>query len=149
MVTHTERVVMPLVLDTSVLVAAVDRRDKHHPAAIGIMSRGLRREYGDLIATDHVLAEGLAYLRAKVRDHRVSQAYAALFFGAAGAHEAPLRLRSTALDVVEEATELHFEYLERGISLVDCTLIVHARRLGAPVATFNRGFQGLVGVVDR
>lgn len=138
---------MPILLDTGVLVAAVNSRDSLHLHAKGLLRAALEGQHGEPLSTDWVLGEGLTFLRSKVRDPAVAVAYSGLFRGLRDRFRGPLRLLQTGPDTIEIAEETFHGRFERGLSFTDCVLIVQAERLGASVATFDRGFEGIVPVV--
>jgi predicted nucleic acid-binding protein len=73
---------------------------------------------------------------------RLCAAFADLFFGARPA----FRTVWTGEDVLREAVALHLKHYDRRLSLADSTLLAHAARLGAAVATLDAQFSGLVEV---
>lgn len=134
---------MTVLLDTSVLVAFLHAGDPQHTAADRLMTRVLRGELGVPVSCDYVLDEGLTVLRRKVGRREVSQKFAAMFTGTED-RRAPLTVRFLARDHVLRALELHFEHFERGLSFTDCAVVALAEELGAPVASFDKGFDGIV-----
>ena len=55
-----------------------------------------------------------------------------------------LRLHSFDTEATRKAVTFHFERFDRGLSFTDCALIVLARELDAPVASFDAHFDGIV-----
>lgn len=134
---------MAVLLDTGVIVGAMSSTDPHNGRARSLLKELGSGKRGALLTTDHVLAEGLALLRRRPGDERLSKVLADACVG-----DAPrFRMQWTDETAMRDAVALHFKHYARGLSLVDCTLIAHAQRLGASVATLDRQFQGLVDVL--
>lgn len=136
-----------ILLDTGPLAALVNPRDADHERAKVLLSSVWRGEYGQPLSTDYVLDEGLTLIQVRTARRDVADRFAAFFYGARDRFEPQVQIRYTGADVLEEATRLHFDAYDRRLSVTDCTLIVHAKRLGALVATFDAGFDGLVPTV--
>ncbi len=139
---------MSVVLDTGPLVAYVNEQDPLHDRAVELVEAALAGHLGTPVSTDYVLDEALTLLAKKVHREDVSRAFAAWAWGQAPVERRPFQLRWTDRAILREATEIHLSHFDQKLSVTDCTLIVHARRLGADVATFDGRFQGLIGVVD-
>ena len=134
---------MTIVLDTSVLVAFLHAGDPGHDHARAILRRVLAGEHGVPVTSDHVLDEGLTLLRRRPGREEVSRKFAAMFHG----HEklpAFLRLHALDREGTRRAVALHFQRYDRGLSFTDCALVVLAKELDAPVASFDAHFDGLV-----
>lgn len=138
---------MPVLLDTGVLVAFLHSKDRHTERAAALMTGLLSGAHGEPLSVDWVLGEGLTLIRKRIRDRTIAEHYSSLFHGAKDHMRAPLRTLPTTPDVTEEALETYFREFGRGLSFTDCVLVVQARRLGASVATFDSGFDGVVPVV--
>ncbi len=135
---------MTLVMDTGPLAAYVARTDSLHTRAAALMREALYGKYGRIVVPDAVFVEVLNLLRARVaRKDITRQCLDLLQTGTGGV----TRLQDSG-EILAEAAELHIQYWDQGLSMTDATVLVHARRLGAKVATFDAGFQGLVEVID-
>jgi len=115
-----------IVLDTSVIYALLDARDRRHPEAVA-WYEDLDE---DLVTTPLVLAEvdHLAISRAGARAVR--------------AFRADVRAGAYAVDwwsgAAEESTEIADTYEELGLGLTDASLVALAGRVGtSDVATFD------------
>lgn len=138
---------MTVLVDTGVLVALINPKDALHQRAKAAMARILRREHGEPLGADVVLDEGLALLQKRHPVRISAESLAALFWG--GKNKMPaLRRISTDEDVLREATDLYFHHFSDQLSFTDCTLLVHARRLGADIATFDGNLKDLAGGLD-
>lgn len=134
-------------LDTGVLLAAVLPDDPNHPDAVRILeaSEGWRSAQ----TSDHVVAEGLNFIRQKVRRRKVSEDLIGLVFGQ---EEKPplvddvLRVHSGRSAAALDRYRREFD---RGLSFTDWTSVVLMDEEGLDaIATFDRGFKGLVDVVE-
>lgn len=137
---------MPVVLDTGPLIAYLNKDDALHPVAEPLVERILRGTYGVPVTTEFVLSEGLTFLRRRPGREALSRSF--LEWLQPPPPERPkVLLRTTPGDMLREAAVLHLQEYARGLSFTDCSLIVHARRLDAVVATHEGGFEGLVTTV--
>ncbi|MGQ0535289.1 MAG: type II toxin-antitoxin system VapC family toxin [Methanobacteriota archaeon] len=134
---------MTILLDTSVLVAFVNPKDERHRDADTILARAMRGEWGAPLSTEFVLGEGFTLLRKRPGRRDVSEGFRDLLLSTAGSRP-PVRLHTTTKEEIDAAVALHFGDYDRGLSLPDAHLVVVARRLGGPIASFDAGFDGLV-----
>lgn len=135
---------MSVLIDTGVLVGYVHKADKHHARARALVDRLLEGTLGAALSSDYVLDEGLTLLRKNPGRRDVSEAFRDLMHG----RGAVLRRVATDEPTLDAALDLHFKMFDRGLSVTDCTLIAHAKRIGAKVATFDSEFHGVVPVVS-
>lgn len=107
------------------------------------MRRVLAGGHGAPVTSEHVLGEGLTLLRRRPGREGVSRKFAAMVYGDA---KLPgfVRIQPQDGSAAKRAVDLHFQLYERGLSFTDCALVVLARDMGAPVASFDSGFDGLV-----
>lgn len=138
---------MTVVLDTSVLVALVHSREPRHDATRRFMGKVFRGELGQPVSSEYVLDEGLTLLRRRPGRPVVSRDFASYFFGD-DEGPPPLRLVTSTQEDVHAAAELHFDRYDQELSFTDCVLATLAARLDAPVASFDRGFDGVVARVE-
>lgn len=134
---------MSVVLDTSVLAAFVNPRDPLHKTARKILARCSGGELGKPVTSEHILIEGLTLLQRRAGRVEVSKRFAALFTGTKGVPRLVHPLR-TGREELGRAVDKHFQYFAKGLSVADCVLLVLADDLGAPIASFDAGFDGLV-----
>ena len=139
---------MSVVFDTSVLVAFVNPRDPLHKTARSIVERAARGELGKPVTSEHVLVEGLTLLQRRAGRPEVSRRFASMFTGAKGLPSLVHPVR-TGREELGRAIALHFRHFAKGLSVTDCVLLVLAEELGAPIASFDAGFDGLVGRIAR
>lgn len=134
---------MPVLVDTGLLVGAIASDDPHHVRSRAILKDLAGGKRGALVTTDHVASEAITRLRRRPGLPDVSRAFIDLVFGAKPA----FKLVTTVEEQMREAAALHLKHYDRRLSFVDCTLLVHAERLGAPLATLDSQFDGLVDIV--
>jgi len=132
-----------VVVDTSLLAAAVNQRDPDHASSQALMDRVLAGEQGRPVTSEHVLDEGLTLLRRRPGRPEVSDAFATFFFGDEK-EPPPIRLVLTTWADVVAAYRLHQQHYERGLSFTDCILASLADSLDAPIASLDHDFDGIV-----
>lgn len=136
---------MTVVVDTGPLIGFVHSDDPYHERAKTLIARILRGEWGLPIILDHVIAEGLTFLRKRANNRATSDEFLALAFG--GARRPIGQVVVTSLEDFREATRMHFKHFERGLSLTDCAVALRAAQVRGVVATFEKGFDGIVATV--
>ncbi len=137
---------MTIILDSGVLIAYLHERDNHHAEARRIMERVGRGEFGLPLIVDHVIDEAVTFLRARVGRRDVSQRLLSLVYGE---ENRPIGdLLATSLDDLREAIQIHMKFFDRGLSLTDSILIVHTTAARGVLATFEKGFEGIVSTAS-
>ena len=142
---------MTVLVDTDVLAAWINRREDRHEEAVELVDRILEGTWGAPFVTDFVMDEALTLLmvrRAPLRavDRLLDVARAPLSAG--GPVLFPLvRVSDTAF---QGAIPLFRRHYGRGLSFTDCSSLstIAERRFDA-IASFDRGFDGLVARVGR
>ncbi|MHB8606266.1 MAG: type II toxin-antitoxin system VapC family toxin [Thermoplasmatota archaeon] len=136
-------------LDTGVLVAAVWPRDAMHDRALDVLARIASRRLGAASTSDLVLAESFTFLRAKARRRDAVDALASLAFGEDRAPPLVRDVHRVHGARFAATLALFRNEFDRGLSFADASTVVLVRELGIQrVATWDRGFRGLVEVVD-
>lgn len=133
---------MTVVLDTSVLAAFLNPSDPLHGPASDLMARIMRGELGVPVSSDYVLSEGLTLLRRRPGRIEISRQFLSLFVPRRD-QRAPVHLRQTTAEEVQRAIELHFRHHDRALSMTDCIVVGLSRQLGGPIASFDKGFDGI------
>ena len=133
---------MAVLVDTSVLVGAFSHADPLHERSTALLRELASGQKGRLLVTDSVLSEALTLLRARPGNAKLSRLVcdAVLKAGA-------FRVHWTDEATSRDAVALHFKHYDRKMSVVDCSLVALAQRMGWSVATFDQQFNGLVDVV--
>lgn len=134
---------MTILIDTNVLIAWMNPPDPLHGRATDLMTRILKGEWGEPVVPDHVVSEAFTFLRMRVGRLDVAQRLQRLLFEAA---DNLFQLRTTSLEDLREAVDLHLKYHDRRLSIPDCVLIVHTSDARATLATLAKEFDGIVPV---
>lgn len=139
---------MPIVLDTSLLVAYANSDDFDHERAKTIMRRVLRGRHGTPVSLDYVLDEGLTVLQRRTGDRVDAKLFASYFVPMEASSTDPiLEYLRTPEDVIEAARGLFFERFERGLSFTDCVVACLADSLDGSVGAVEDDFEGIVPTV--
>lgn len=141
---------MPIVLDTSLLVAFANEADPDHDRASEIMGRVLKGEHGTPVSTDYVLGEGLTVLRTRTGRREDARLFASYFVPVGGIDEDPiLEYIHTPVPIIESARSLFFDRFERRLSFTDCVVASLAADIDGSVGAVEDDFSGLVPAVTR
>ena len=129
-----------ILLDSSFLCAWYNDRDVHHVEARQVMTRLLQGDWGQGLLLEYVFVEVVTVLLARRgRD--------AAFDAAQRLLEARELDFLPCSEVFTGALDAFLAQPSRTLSFVDAALVAVARKLRTvPIATFDRGFQGLEGV---
>lgn len=138
---------MPVVVDTGPLLAYLRPNDPHHGRGLSLMEDVWDGRHGTPVSIDHVLVEGLNFLRSRSGRRSVSGSFRDLFLGAPD-RRPPLVLRATPEGLLRRAADLHHELYDQGLSATDAVVLAHVRDLDATLATFDEAFRGLAPVAD-
>lgn len=138
---------MTVVLDTGPLVSYMDPDDRRYDRACSLMEPLLAGRHGMLLTTDTVYDEGMTLIRRRKRSRELLVAFHELFWGPWEGFPRPFQVLSTSLEDHRAAGELQVSHHDQGLSQTDATLVLHAREHDALVATFDGGFEGVVGRV--
>lgn len=125
---------MIVVCDTGPLVAAVNRRDRHHDLSVGVLTDG----DPTLVVPVTVMVEVDYLLRARVSDDAARRF---LIDVDAGRYvPAPV-----TADVLHRATQLDAQHADVGLGLVDASVVAVAEAVGATrVATLDHAHLRVV-----
>lgn len=137
---------MTVVLDTSILVAFLHAGEPAHARAREVMEAVMAGEHGLPVSLDAVLDEGLTLLARRPGRLEACRSFDALFFGD-DALPPVLELLPTTRELLERARGRFFSRFDQGLSFTDWLLVALAESMGAPVATLDGGFEGVVDVV--
>lgn len=135
---------MTVLLDTSVLLAYFHAGDARHAEARTLMHDILRGKHGTPLTSLDILDEGLTVLQRRGAGIKACRAFSSLVFPTQGPPRPPLRLVAADTDQTRRALDLFFQRYDRRLSMTDCLLAVLALDHGASIASFDRGFDGIV-----
>jgi len=129
---------MSVLVDTSVLVAALNVRDRLRSRARRLLAELLEGRYGPAFVTDYIVNETLTYLLSRGGPEAALRG-GRLFFGSS----APLRVLPVSIDVFVRAWETFRRHLPR-LSFTDATTLEAARAYGVDyIATLDEALAGL------
>lgn len=132
-------------LDTGFFIAWVNPRDRNHHPAHELLRAIREGRWSRAETNDHVIAEVLNWLRAKVRDPAAAQAVLRLVFGSPQMDGLVGSLHRTDAAAYDQALAAYFRYADQGLSFTDCTILASMQALGVrTLVTFDRGFHGVV-----
>jgi predicted nucleic acid-binding protein len=133
-------------LDTDLLVAWLLKREGKHHEAEAIVAKALVGAWGSPFVTDFVLDEALTLLMVRgAPSEAIDRLLAATFEGPTHGQAPPIPVSRVSDGAFREAVPLFRRHYRRGLSFTDCTsLAVMAERHVAVIASFDRGFDGLV-----
>lgn len=135
---------MSVLVDSSVLIAFLHRRDRMHEAATELLKPILDGASGMPAITDDLVDEVLTFLVAKgaTRSH-LDRAIA--FLLGDGDARGPFALHRVGPDHFAKALDLLRRHRARQLSFTDCTSLAVMDSTGIlTIASFDRGFDGLV-----
>jgi uncharacterized protein len=140
---------MRLFLDTAVLVARINPRDTRHKDALTVFRRIQGGEWSAVHTSDHVVAETLNFIQARIGRKDAAEAFLDAVFGRSDAPPvvtSVLRIHSGRFAAAVERYRKHFD---AGLSLTDCSsLVVMGEERIKQIATFDAGFRAFADVVD-
>lgn len=136
---------MPIVLDTSLLVAYANEGDPDHDEARRIMRRVLRGEHGTPVSLDYVLDEGLTLLQRRTGRVADARVFASLLVPVEGVDGDPVvEFLRAPEPVLDDARSLFFERFDQGLSFTDSVVASLARDLDGTVGALEDDFEGVV-----
>ncbi len=126
---------MAVILDTSYLIAYVNKRDVNHHEAHGLRPALAGGKYGRLIITDLIFSEFVTLLRKKARDPHQAVKEGELLL-----HDPALFTAGTSSVVFSTAWELFKRY--PSVSFTDAATAALAQRMNIQhVCSFDRDFD--------
>ena len=123
-----------MIIDTSPLVAALNRRESNHELAVSVLEEagaGARIPEAVLVEVDHL-----------TRSQRPADPPVLALLNAISAGEH--RFAPVGLDLLEAVSVLDRQHVDLQLGLTDCIVMSLASRLGEPVFTFDfRDFRAV------
>lgn len=139
---------MSVLVDSSVIIAFLHRRDGMHETADRFLPALLDGERGPPAVTDDIVDEVLTFLVAKgaTRDH-LDRAIA--FLVGDGETPGAFVIHRVGPDHFAEGLRLIRRHRKRRLSFTDCTSLAVMASAGiSAIASFDAGFDGLVTRLD-
>jgi predicted nucleic acid-binding protein len=130
--------VKTVLVDSSFLLAMVDRDDKHHPEAVGVL-----RELGKvtLLVTSHIFDEAMTLIKVRLGSE------VAIRTGRQLRLSTLFRLTHVTEGDDEAAWEIFSQYTDKDWSYTDCSCLAMMRKLGiTEVLSFGHHFDQM-GIV--
>lgn len=137
---------MSIFLDTGVFVAFVNKRDRDHDRAVGLVDELRKGQYGLPYTSDYVFDEAVTVALARTRRMSVSLNAGALILGSRESG-IPALARMLRIDeqTFHEAWKSFRTQKKPELSFTDHTCISLARAYaGGTIMSFDRGFDGLL-----
>jgi len=130
---------MAVFIDTSIFVAARNKRDRNHQRARELMKRALTAEFGVIYTSDYVIDEAVTTALARTRNHQIAVN--------TGRHILDSE-RIEKLAISGEDFNLAWSKFQtikdRFLSFTDCTSLALMERRGIErVMSFDSHFDGL------
>lgn len=135
---------MSVLVDSSVVIAYLHRRDTMHAAAVAVLAPLLDGERGPCAVTDYLVDEVLTFLVARgATREQLDQAIR--FVLGDGEEPGAFVLHRVGPDHFADALSLLRRHRERRMGFTDCTCLAVMDSLGIPaIASFDQGFDGQV-----
>ena len=135
---------MSVLLDSSVIIAFLHRRDRMHDAAQDLMKPILSGTRGIPVITDYIVDEVLTFMVARgVTRPQLDRTIEFLLGN--GTEPGPFLLHRVGADHFAQALHLLRRHRERRLSFTDCTSLSIMESVGvAAIASFDKGFDGFV-----
>jgi len=128
---------LSVLVDTGVIVAAFNRRDRYHRWARRLLRDILGGRYGPPYVTDYIVDEVLSFAASRLGE------VPALRLGAAFFEKRLFRIIPVTLDLVFEAWEVYRRHLPR-LSFTDAATLAAAEAYGVDyIATVDEALAGL------
>ncbi len=139
---------MTVLLDTGVLVADQNPRDRRHEAAAAAMEAALAGTWGKVAITDYIVDEAVTLCRVRTGRHDLADGLAARLIGEPPHRPAFAMSRVTYEDFLE-ARKLFSTYSDQDLSFTDCTTLAVLRSRSIDhLLSFDDDFDGLAPRID-
>lgn len=134
-----------LMIDTGLLIAAVNPRDQERERASKILHRILEGRWTRIHTTDHILVEAFNYVSQRLPSVTKARELSTLTWGNRRRSGIVERIHPISRTGLEEALRLYHERFDQGLSLTDWTTVVCMEDQGIEeLASFDTGFDGVV-----
>jgi predicted nucleic acid-binding protein len=135
-------------LDSGFIFAYVNSDDPHHTAALSLMVRILKGEFGKIFISDFIITEVLTLSRIRTKSCECAKSIDELLKKKKGEKEIFFKMHVDQA-VLKETTEHFHKYCDSGFSHTDCSILVIMQMYSIEsLATFDSHFKGLVSVVQ-
>lgn len=134
---------MTVLIDTGILVAAQNPRDRLHQPARAVIDAALAGTWGRAAITDYIVDEAVTLCRVRTRRHALADGLAARLL-AEPPHVPAFVLHKVGYEDFLEARRLFSAYHDHDLSFTDCTTLAILRsRSIEHLLSFDDDFDGL------
>ncbi len=135
---------MSVLVDTGVIVAALNERARRHSVAKKAMDAAFTGRYGRIFTTDYVFDDVVTLALKKTHSHKTAMVMANTVLGRDGRPPVFDLLKVTG-SIFRDAVEVFEKYSDQELSFTDATTIACMRRRGIDqVLSFDDDFDGIV-----
>ena len=138
---------MAVIVDTSVIIAFFNKRDKNHKRAISLLKDAMMKHYGLLFISDYVIDETVTYLLKRIRRADVAIRAGKFLLGNLEGYPDLFKVIFTDEDIFSMAWTLFERLSKKGLSFTDCILLSIAKDYNLAIMTFDNAFLGLANVI--
>ena len=139
---------MAVIVDTSVIIAFFNKRDKNHKRAISLLKDAMMKHYGLLFISDYVIDETVTYLLKRTKRPEIALRAGKFLLGELEGFPKVFEIIFTNKEIFNKAWITFKKLLQRSLSFTDCVLISLANEYNLSIMTFDEGFKGLANIID-
>jgi predicted nucleic acid-binding protein len=137
---------MTIFLDTSIIVAFLNKRDSRNSKAQKVLDRIWENEFGRAMTTDYVIDEAYTWLASHTKMETDLQS---LFHFIHGNNDRDLPrfidVQFVTSELYFQTWKLHEKYIDRKLSFTDLTTLAICSKHGVGyIASFDTDFDGLL-----
>ena len=131
---------MGVYLDTGVIVAARNKRDRNHARGVALMQDAVKGKHGVAYTSDYVIDEAVTTALARTRNFRI-----ALKTGRMVIESSRIEKLYTSQEVFAAAWEKFGRFGQKPMSFTDCVSLAHMEKHGIEkIMSFDAEFDGQV-----
>ncbi|MEQ9714245.1 MAG: PIN domain-containing protein [Candidatus Asgardarchaeum sp.] len=139
---------MAVIVDTSVIIAFFNKRDKNHKRAISLLKDAMMKHYGLLFISDYVIDETVTYLLKRTKRPEIALRAGKFLLGELEGFPKVFEIIFTNKEIFNKVWITFKKLLQRGLSFTDCVLISLANEYNLSIMTFDEGFKGLANIIN-
>ena len=133
-----------ILIDTGIIAAFFNLKDKNHERAVSVLDKLRRGEYGTCIISDYILDETVTLLYVRTKRADLSIRAGELILNNKIGLFYPI-----SNDIIKNSSQIYQKYISQDLSFTDCTLIALGQKLDCNLLlTFSKEFNGIMAVVD-
>jgi len=139
---------LAVIVDTSVIIAFFNKRDKNHKRAISLLKDAMMKHYGLLFISDYVIDETVTYLLKRTKRPEIALRAGKFLLGELEGFPKVFEIIFTNKEIFNKVWITFKKLLQRGLSFTDCVLISLANEYNLSIMTFDEGFKGLANIIN-